>query len=387
MGEARAVVAKIPNMPEIRKTQIIGDLDVALVLHVHSKLKLFNKLLDNAWAFWFNVVEEFGPLTEKPPASWGNVPNSKPGVMLLNALVGTKQEKAAAVKPAAAMRELTEDGRVKDTTAELKRQGFVKGVQVKAADGSVSAIDSIDAENVSLLAKDGQVNKIAAIEFLGAKFDPLPPPAEERQRKLHTCGDAAATSTWKLTAAKSKAVCILTAAWEAHSNGQGLEADVAGGGAKDVYTAKNFKKGALALVPLSPQIMFADKGSKLPPGAVPLQCVSWKAENGQVKEAYITKRTVGPQAQLTDCSTNVRDEFLVPFFLVGTTTEEAQANMELTKAKLTTAAWGDVSVPVLANTKALASNARLLMLKPGKGKDKDNDKERSEPPAKKPRRT
>jgi len=128
---------------------------------------------------------------------------------------------------------------------------------------------------------------------------------------------------------------------------------------KKCFAVKNFKKGALKLIPLSPNFVSVKNDDTPPSSAVKWDDMLYlNPESGDSFMLY-----VNPIYGSTDMDVDMQQ--WIPFFYVATTADKAEANAELS-THVVTFPGRYVAVPVIENKKAIAPGSEILVYKPQK---------------------
>ena len=144
------------------------------------------------------------------------------------------------------------------------------------------------------------------------------------------------------------------------------------GATRKVLAAGHFAKGALELIAVTPSV-YITKGSvkdnKVPPSSIDCGVAFTHPRTNLQCHMYISGKTQ-KREEAADASgfsaKKPADEFMAPFWLVGTTADEKLANCTLA---FRTKSVGDYTfqIPIITNSKVVKDSVELLYYRPATG--------------------
>ena len=340
MASARDLCKNIPSLSKMKYTQLIGQLDVRMILHILKKGKEgpenkdFKTLANIAEAFVTDLSAELGYAINSPWAAGSSTPAKE----------GNDAEASAKELP--------------DTVEQLKS----KMHQAKKLGFVVDAVVTPKAELQLWRITDISDVHIVCSQVVAGKVQGEPKTivwdqvfASWRLHKgrvtamlpgwsLENKCSPLDSQVWQFEAAKSAVTLALMSEYKDHQHiVDKLELLQ---NPTSVLTTDEFKIGGLQLVPASQRIERKQGDKGLPVGKFSI--------GGDLTKLYITPQFVPPMNAQGEAN---KAAWVAPFWLV-TQTDDNDANMKLTFAKRVVHDYV-VYVPILKNNKRLAIGDEL----------------------------
>jgi hypothetical protein len=161
MKTARNMVSQLPpaSISDVVLTQILGQLDVRLVMHIFQKKdagrRQFENLTEIGFTFWQELCAACPAAAESSPSPWAG-----------QAAGPTRVSKDG--KVAATMRELNSSGELTEPIGLLAISGYIPGARVRCKDGPGAGTEyeivTVDSRMVTVKDVDGKkTTKHAAV--------------------------------------------------------------------------------------------------------------------------------------------------------------------------------------------------------------------------------